>query len=48
MRIPLTFSVEDCRLIGRVIVECLATIRDGAKDVRTSPADADRSMSNMI
>ena len=48
MRIPLTFSVEDCRLIGRVIVECLATIRDGAKDVRTSPADANRSVSNMV
>ena len=27
MRIPLTFSVEDCRLIGRIITECLATLR---------------------
>ncbi|MDX6748778.1 DegT/DnrJ/EryC1/StrS aminotransferase family protein [Geminicoccaceae bacterium 1502E] len=24
MRLPLTFSVEDCRLIGRIIVECHA------------------------
>ena len=24
MRIPLTFSVEDCRLIGRIITDCLA------------------------
>ena len=24
MRVPLTFSVEDCRLIGRIIAECLA------------------------
>ena len=46
MRIPLTFSVEDCRLIGRVVAECVAAIRDGAQDVRTSPADAERSMSN--
>ena len=28
MRIPLTFSVEDCRLIGRIIVDCLAKLRD--------------------
>lgn len=27
MRIPLTFSVEDCRLIGRIIVDCLARQR---------------------
>ena len=47
MRIPLTFSVEDCRLIGRVITECLAAIRDGTQDVRTSSTDADRSASNM-
>lgn len=26
MRIPLTFSVEDCRLIGRIIVECRAEL----------------------
>ena len=46
MRIPLTFSVEDCRLIGRIIAECVAAIRDGAQDVRPSPAEADRAISN--
>ena len=46
MRIPLTFSVEGCRLIGRIITECVAAIRDGAQDVRTSPAEADRAISN--
>ena len=47
MRIPLTFGVEDCRLIGRIIAECVAAIRDGGQDVRTSPAEADRAISNM-
>ena len=28
MRIPLTFSVEDCRLIGRIISDSLAKLRD--------------------
>ena len=27
IRIPLTFSVEDCRLIGRIIGDSLATLR---------------------
>jgi len=27
LRIPLTFSVEDCRLIGRIIAECVAAVR---------------------
>ena len=27
MRIPLTFSVEDCRLIGRIIIDCLTRLR---------------------
>ena len=30
MRIPLTFSVEDCRIIGRIIVECLSGLGDRA------------------
>ena len=38
MRIPLTFSVEDCRLIGRIITECLATLR-----VRTERGRATRA-----
>ena len=38
MRIPLTFSVEDCRLIGRIITECLAKLR-----VRTQPVRATRA-----
>ena len=29
MRIPLTFSVEDCRLIGRIIAERLEVVRAG-------------------
>ena len=29
MRIPLTFSVEDCRLIGRIIGDCLEMLRAG-------------------
>ena len=29
MRIPLTFSVEDCRLIGRIIGDSLAEVRAG-------------------
>ena len=29
MRIPLTFSVEDCRLIGRIIGDCLEMVRAG-------------------
>ena len=29
MRIPLTFSVEDCRQIGRIVGDCLATCRAG-------------------
>ena len=31
MRIPLTFSVEDCRQIGRIIGDCLETVREGAE-----------------
>ena len=30
MRIPLTFSVEDCRLIGGIITDCVAGVRDRA------------------
>ena len=30
MRIPLTFSVEDCRSIGRIIVDCLSGLRRAA------------------
>ena len=43
MRIPLTFSVEDCVQIGRIIADCLATIREGAQTVRTSSLDTSRS-----
>ena len=43
MRIPLTFSVEDCVQIGRIIADCLATIREGAPTVRTSSLDTNRS-----
>ena len=31
MRIPLTFSVEDCRQIGRIIGDCLEMVREGAE-----------------
>lgn len=41
MRIPLTFSVEDCRLIGRIITECLATLRTRTERGRATPATAD-------
>ena len=41
MRIPLTFSVEDCRLIGRIITECLATLRTRMKRGRATPAAAE-------
>ncbi|MCY4467267.1 MAG: aminotransferase class I/II-fold pyridoxal phosphate-dependent enzyme [Thiotrichales bacterium] len=41
MRIPLTFSVEDCRLIGRIITECLATLRTRTERGRATPAAAD-------
>ena len=34
MRIPLTFSVEDCRLIGEIISDCLARVRDRSEDTR--------------
>ena len=34
MRIPLTFSVEDCRLIGEIIIDCLARARDRSEDAR--------------
>ena len=46
MRIPLTFSVEDCRRIGRIIADCVAFLREGAEDVRTSPPEPNRSPSN--
>ena len=39
MRIPLTFSVEDCRLIGRIIVDCLTRLRtrsEGARNLRAA------------
>ena len=38
MRIPLTFSIEDCRLIGRIVTECLAALGGDAAGLRTSPA----------
>ena len=41
MRIPLTFSVEDCRLIGRIITECLATLRTRTERGRVAPAAAE-------
>ena len=41
MRIPLTFSVEDCRLIGRIITECLATLRTRTERGRATPAAAE-------
>ena len=34
MRIPLTFSVEDCRLIGEITIDCLARVRDRSEDAR--------------
>ena len=34
MRIPLTFGVEDCRLIGEIIIDCLARVRDRSEDSR--------------
>ena len=36
MRIPLTFSVEDCRLIGEIIRDCLARVRDRSESARES------------
>ena len=41
MRIPLTFSVEDCRLIGRIITECLATLRTRTERGRAAPVAAE-------
>ena len=41
MRIPLTFSVEDCRLIGRIITECLATLRTRTERGWATPAAAE-------
>ncbi len=38
MRIPLTFSVEDCRLIGRIIVDCLTRLRTRSEGARNSRA----------
>ena len=40
MRIPLTFSVEDCRLIGEIIIDCLARVRDRPEDARDLPVAA--------
>ena len=34
MRIPLTFSVEDCRLIGEIISDCLARVCDRSESAR--------------
>ena len=31
MRIPLTFSVDDCRLIGQIIGDSLAKLRNGGE-----------------
>ena len=43
MRVPLTFSVEDCRLIGRIITECLAGLHaPAARTETTSAATASR------
>ena len=36
MRIPLTFSVEDCRLIGEIVTDRLARIRGRAEGTRTA------------
>ena len=38
MRIPLTFSVEDCRSIGEIVTDCLSGIRGGAEGVHTASA----------
>ena len=38
MRVPLTFSVEDCRLIGRIITECLAGLHGRAARAETTSA----------
>ncbi len=38
MRIPLTFSVEDCRVIGRIIADCLAALRGPAAPAEASSA----------
>ena len=38
MRIPLTFSVEDCRLIGRIITECVAKVRARSERARATRA----------
>ena len=40
MRIPLTFSVEDCRLIGRIITECLSGYLGQTPDAEPSSADS--------
>ena len=36
MRIPLTFSVEDCRTIGRIITDCLAGLHARMVDAKAS------------
>jgi dTDP-4-amino-4,6-dideoxygalactose transaminase len=33
MRIPLTFEVDDCRLIGEIIGECLSEVRDSMRNL---------------
>ena len=40
MRIPLTFSVEDCRSIGEIVTDRLARIRGHAQGTRPAFADA--------
>ena len=39
MRIPLTLSIEDCRLIGRIITECLSGYLGQTPDTEPSSAD---------
>ena len=38
MRIPLTVSVEGCRLIGRIILDCLSRFGGRAQGPRASAA----------
>ena len=37
MRIPLTFSIQDCQRIGRIITECLTSLYGEAASSRPSP-----------
>ncbi|MXQ07135.1 aminotransferase class I/II-fold pyridoxal phosphate-dependent enzyme [Alphaproteobacteria bacterium GH1-50] len=42
MRLPLTFSVEDCRLIGRILLACIEDVATGARKSAAQLSDMGR------